>query len=177
MNTMTQSDTISLNFKKIETDTDIETLFELASTIWPICFENIVTREQIDYMLAKMYAPDTIRHETAAGAPFFFVKSEGKNIGYLSYDLFPNSNGIIILHKIYLLPEYWSQGIGNQLIAHVCKQARTAGATAVELNVNKTNSRALKAYGRAGFFVKESVRFDIGGGFEKNDYIMRKELI
>ena len=89
----------------------------------------------------------------------------------------PNSNGVIILHKIYLLPDYWSKSIGNQLITHVFNQASSAGATAVELNVNKANSRAFKAYSRAGFFVKESVRFEIGGGFEKNDYIMRKELI
>lgn len=177
MNARIQPKTIALDFKKVETDTDIKTLVGLASTIWPVCFKDIVTRAQIDYMLAKMYAPETIRRETEAGIAFFFVELAGENIGYLSYDLRPNSYGVIVLQKIYLLPEYWSKGIGNQLIAHVFKQASTAGATAVELNVNKANSRALKAYGRAGFVVKESVRFDIGGGFEKNDYIMRKELI
>ncbi len=177
MNALAQPDVIALDLKKVESDTDIETLFGLASTIWPICFKDIVTRAQIDYMLAKMYAPETIRRETAAGTAFFFVQSQGKNIGYISYNLFPNSEGVVILHKIYLLPDYWSKGIGNQLINHVFKQASTAGATAVELNVNKANARAHKSYSRAGFFVKESVRFDIGGGFEKNDYIMRKELI
>ncbi len=177
MNAILQPHAKALAFKKIESETDIETLFGLASTIWPICFKDVVTRAQIDYMLAGMYAPETIRQETAAGTAFFFVQSEGKNMGYLSYDLLPDSDGVIVLHKIYLLPGYWSKGIGNQLITHVFKEASTAGATAIELNVNKANSRAIKAYGRAGFFVKESLRISIGGGFEKNDYIMRKELI
>ena len=54
--------------------------------------------------------------------------------------------------------------------------AKAAGATAVELNVNQKNARAIKAYRRAGFVVARSFVEDIGGGFSRIDHRMRKEL-
>lgn len=176
MNEPFKPQTIRMAFKKVESDDDIQAAFDLASTIWPICFKDIITEAQIHYMLSAMYSAETIRHETAAGTPFLLVELEGKTSGLISYDLLPNADGVVVLHKIYLLPDYWGKGIGNRLMTHVFHQASEAGASAVELNVNKANSRAIRAYERAGFFVKKSVKIDIGNGFEKNDFIMRKEL-
>ena len=44
------------------------------------------------------------------------------------------------------------------------------------LNVNKNNDRAISAYVRNGFVVREAVVVDIGGGFVMDDYIMAKRL-
>ena len=36
---------------------------ELAGVIWRACYPGIITHEQIDYMLARMYALDVLRDE------------------------------------------------------------------------------------------------------------------
>jgi RimJ/RimL family protein N-acetyltransferase len=48
--------------------------------------------------------------------------------------------------------------------------------TTLILNVNKQNLRAIRAYERNGFFVREAVVVDIGGGFVMDDYVMAKRL-
>lgn len=174
-NTPTAPD-IAFTLRRVETDADIATAFRLVSAIWPACYHGIIADDQIRYMLATMYAPETIRRDTAAGAPFFLVEAERKPIGVISYDTAPDACGVVVLHKIYLLPDWWGKGVGQRLMRQVFAAAKTAGATAVELNVNQNNARAIKAYRRAGFVVARSFVEDIGGGFSRIDHRMRKEL-
>lgn len=166
----------AIALRRVETDDDIAAVFRLVATIWPVCYCGILSDEQIGYMLGTMYAPETIRRETAGGTPFFLVEAEGAPIGVLSFDAAPDARGVVELHKIYLLPAWWSRGIGRRLLRHVAESAAAAGAKAVELNVNQNNARAIRAYTRAGFAVARSFVEDIGGGFSKIDHVMRKEL-
>jgi ribosomal protein S18 acetylase RimI-like enzyme len=46
----------------------------------------------------------------------------------------------------------------------------------VVLGVNKSNEKALRAYRRNGYAVREAVKKDIGGGFFMDDFIMEKVL-
>ena len=36
---------------------------DLAAAIWRACYPGIITHQQIDYMLARMYALETLRDE------------------------------------------------------------------------------------------------------------------
>lgn len=166
----------AITLRRIETDQDIATAFRLVSAIWPVCYRGIITGEQIRYMLDAMYSPGAIRRDTAAGSPFFLVEAGELPIGVISYDTAPAPSGVVMLHKIYLLPDWWGKGVGQWLMQQVFATARAAGATAVELNVNQNNERAIKAYRRAGFTVVRSFVEDIGGGFSRVDHRMRKEL-
>ncbi|MGI5868746.1 MAG: GNAT family N-acetyltransferase [Kiritimatiellia bacterium] len=167
---------IEFTLRRAETDDDIAAAFRLVSTIWPICYRDIITDEQIRYMLDTMYAPETIRRNTAAGTPLYLVETPTAPIGVVSFDAMPNADGVVMLHKIYLLPDWWGKGMGQQLMQRVFAAAKAVGASAVELDVNQRNARAIRAYERAGFFVARSFVEDIGGGFSKIDHRMRKEL-
>ena len=59
---------------------------------------------------------------------------------------------------------------------HVEQRARAHHCTRLYLQVNKNNRSAIDAYLRNGFAVSEAGRFDIGGGFIMDDYIMSKAL-
>ena len=54
--------------------------------------------------------------------------------------------------------------------------ARAAGTRAVKLNVNRGNVRAIAAYERCGFAIRESGDFPIGDGFVMEDYIMVRDI-
>jgi ribosomal protein S18 acetylase RimI-like enzyme len=100
----------------------------------------------------------------------------GELRGFASYG--PTSNaGELKLHKLYIHPECQREGFGTLLLRHVETTARQRGFTAVVLAVNKKNEKAIAAYLKNGFAVRESVIVDIGGGFVMDDYVMAKALM
>jgi len=46
----------------------------------------------------------------------------------------------------------------------------------VVLAVNKKNAKAIAAYRKHGFAIRESAVTDIGSGFVMDDYVMAKEV-
>ncbi len=158
------------------TEADLPAISELAGVIWHACYPGIITVEQIDYMLTRMYALDTMRDEIRSQRIRYdclFV--DGKMAGFASYG--PTSEpGVKKLHKLYLLPESHGCGWGSRLLQHVELEVRHFGARRLILSVNKRNARAIAAYRRNGFAIAESVVSDIGGGFVMDDFIMAKEL-
>jgi diamine N-acetyltransferase len=151
---------------------DIPTLQSLAHRIWHACYPEIISREQITYMLEKMYGTEVIERELASGTIWELAHLGKEPVGYLSYS-FDAATSELTLHKIYLLKELQGQGLGQQLLEHVKNRARQRQATAMSLRVNRGNLKAIAAYQRAGCFIAESNVADIGGGFVMDDYIMK----
>ena len=123
-----------------------------------------------------MYSPKAIGEAAAAGTPYYIVQADGADAGVCSIDLRPAPDGSSELHKIYLLPKWWSRGIGAWLLAELCRRAKDAGASRVWLRVNKRNTRAQKAYSAAGFLNVRAICTDIGGGFAMDDFIFEKSI-
>ena len=149
---------------------------ELAGVIWRACYPGIITSEQIDYMLARMYSLDVLRDEIRSqGIRYDLLLVDGKPAGFASYG--PTSeSGVIKLHKLYLLAEMHGRGLGSRLLQQVEHEVRAGAGSRLILSVNKRNARAIAAYQRNGFVTADSVVTDIGGGFVMDDYIMAKEL-
>lgn len=156
------------------TESDIPLLRDLAQRIWRECYPGIITPEQIEFMLGWMYAEGKIRDELRAGVTWEVVEEDGTAVGFLSFGR--EADGRVKLHKMYVLPARQRRGIGQQLLAHVCESARALGATAVWLQVNKRNERAIGAYLKAGFRIEKEAVFDIGGGFVMDDYLLAKPI-
>lgn len=153
---------------------DIPVIRELAGRIWRAHYPGIITPEQIEYMLARMYAPGTLRVDMDAGARFLLARAGGKPVGYLAWK--PAPDGAALLEKLYLLPEHHGTGWGRLMLARVIGDARAGGARRLDLYVNKANAKAIRAYGKAGFAIAEAVVKDIGGGFVMDDYRMSLAL-
>ena len=156
------------------TEADLTAVSKLAGIIWRACYPGIITHAQIDYMLARMYALDTMHEEIRAqGIRYALLLVDGKPGGFASYG--PASEpDVIKLHKLYLLPELHGRGLGSRLLQHCEQEIRATGARRLILSVNKRNAKAIAAYRRNGFVIADSVVTDIGGGFVMDDYIMAK---
>ncbi len=154
---------------------DVETIRGLAGTIWRTCYPEVIPVEQIEYMLAWMYAPHRIAGEMARGVTYELAVDDGEPVGYLAHE--PMADGTARhLNKLYLLPRLHGQGHGQAMLRHVMDSAEAAGAQALELRVNRANHRAVRAYLRAGFTVTDERCVDIGSGFVMDDFIMRCPL-
>jgi GNAT superfamily N-acetyltransferase len=151
-------------------------LAELAGVIWRRHYPGIISLEQIDYMLGKMYALDKLREEIRFQGIFFYrLIVDGKMVGFASIGPLDPPEAWK-LHKLYLMPELHGRGLGSHLLQHCELEARRAGARRLQLAVNKRNLRPIAAYQRNGFAVIQSVVTDFGNGFVMDDYIMAKDL-
>ena len=153
-------------------EADIPLLRDLAQHIWRECYPQIISVEQIEFMLGWMYGEEEIRRQLRAGVTWEIVEDEGAAIGFLSFSV--EADGRVKLHKMYLLPNRQRGGIGRQLLAHVCECARALGAQEVWMQVNKRNQPAIGAYLKAGFRIEKEAVFEIGGGFVMDDYLMTR---
>ena len=145
---------------------------KLAETIWPVCYKDILSAEQIEYMMDMMYSADVIAREIAEGICYCFVESGGRIAGYLSWGPWDAVTMSAKLHKLYLLPELHCKGIGSRAIEMVKQQLEAAGFCRLLLNVNRQNSKAIKCYERNGFSIIKQENNDIGNGFFMNDFVM-----
>ena len=139
---------------------DVETLRRLAEEAFPATYREILSAEQIDYMMEWMYAREKILGEMAASTAWFVAEADGEPCGYLSVER--AGDEVCILRKIYLLPRFQ----GRDLCGGPCR---------MELHVNRRN-RARGFYERMGMRCLRSGDFPIGGGYLMNDWIMGLEI-
>ncbi|QYX33465.1 GNAT family N-acetyltransferase [Sphaerospermopsis torques-reginae] len=162
-------------------DTDFEELIKVSREIWCSHYPGVISIEQIEYMLDKMYALEIIEKEVYQLGIFYDkVVKDNQIVGYLSYcaEVKDNINNInyFKLHKCYLLPALHGFGYGQIMLSHVCQKAKEMNLQQIILNVNKRNEKGIKAYTRFGFKIMESKVIDFGGGFVMDDYIMSYEI-
>ena len=167
----------ALEFVPVDTDALAARARAIAEAAWPPTYEGLIPPAQIPYMIERMYAPEAIRADTAAGSPFYLLRADGADAGVCSFDLTKrDERGGAEPHKLYTLPADWGRGLGRLALDEICRRCREAGATSVWLRVNKGNARAQKAYRAAGFANVRAVCTDIGGGFVMDDFVFVRPL-
>ena len=150
---------------------DIEIIRTIAAATWPSTYLDIIGQNQIDYMLDKMYNRGELLKQLMEGHIFLIAEDNENQFGFAGYSVVDHDERIYKLHKLYVLPSAHGKGVGKILTNEVFHQVKEAGATALQLNVNKHN-KAKDFYLKGGFTIKESVKLDIGGGYFMDDYVM-----
>jgi GNAT superfamily N-acetyltransferase len=135
----------------------------------------MLSAAQIEYMLAQMYDLSVMEREVLREGVTYECGA-GADDELLAFAAWGPVAPATKLHKLYVDPAHQRRGLGSDLIEHVERLGRAAGARRLTLNVNKRNAGALAAYGRWGFAVASGVVVDIGGGFVMDDWIMEKPL-
>ena len=152
----------------------LEGIVALANVVWWAHYPGIISEAQIDYMLRQMYDLEVMRQELRDGLRYDRLLINGQLKAFAAYG--PCQPHVMKLHKLYVHPECHRQGYGSQLLQHVEYQCRQAGFAQLLLNVNKGNTKAIAAYHKNGFVIREAVTVDIGHGFVMDDFVMVKEL-
>ncbi len=161
----------------VEATTDhIYNIQVLSNVIWPATFSNILSQEQISYMMDMMYSTSSLEKQiNELNHHYLLAEEDGEYLGYLSYELNYKGTPITKIHKIYILPSIQGKGVGRLFIDAVSKLALKNNNTLLSLNVNRYN-KAIDFYKRMGFDFFTSENIDIGNGFLMEDYVMNKDL-
>ncbi len=155
---------------------ELELIRSLIQKIWKPTYREILSEEQMDYMLEMMYDAGTLQAQMAAGHVFLILREDETPVGFAGYECnYHQEAGTCKLHKIYLLPETQGKGFGKMLLHAVVEKAKEAGQERLLLNVNRYN-KALQFYRNYGFEVIAEEDIDIGKGYLMNDYVMELSL-
>lgn len=155
----------------------ISNIQQVARDAWPVAFAEILTPQQIEYMMEMMYSKEALTKQIVElNNHFFIAKVDGSAVGYISIEHNINQSNKTKIHKIYLLPEYQSLGVGHALYKYAVAEAELNGDIAIYLNVNKYNKKAISFYRRVGFKVVKEEIIDIGNGFVMDDYVFEIDI-
>ena len=154
----------------------ISTISELAQEFWPVAFASILSNQQIAYMMQMMYSKGSLEEQMNKGHQFALANKNGKKVGYMSYEIDCDNLNKTKIHKLYISPNYQRYGIGKAMVNFVAKEALKANNSALFLNVNKHNNKAIGFYKKNHFQLVKEEQIDIGNGFIMDDYVFELKL-
>ena len=97
---------------------------DLAYAIWPNTYGDILSIEQLNYMLNNFYSLENLENQMDKGQVFKLLLDENKVVGFVAYEFNCNETGLLKIHKIYLLPETQGKGFGKFMIDEVIQIAQ-----------------------------------------------------
>ncbi|MGL6129691.1 GCN5 family acetyltransferase [Chryseobacterium artocarpi] len=155
------------------TEKDIPLIQDLARRSWENAYAEILSKEQMKYMLSEMYSETEITsHLQNSDYHYYLILDEANDsyegfIGY-QHNYEPKTTK---LHRIYLVPESKGKGMGKGALLFLNEKVSENDNNRIILNVNKYNE-ARKFYESQGYKVYDEGVFDIGNGFVMDDYLM-----
>lgn len=154
---------------------DVFLVNHLAHQIWPHTFRDILSKDQIDYMLDWMYNVQTLEEQVQIGHLYYVVKENGVAKGFVGLEPnFPDAD-MLRIHKLYVLPDAHGKGLGRALLNQAIDVAFDLDLHTLHLNVNRFN-KAVEFYKHCGFEIVGEEDIDIGKGYLMEDYIMELKV-
>ncbi|MFV8372320.1 GNAT family N-acetyltransferase [Flavobacterium sp. LB2P74] len=155
---------------------DLNTIQEIANITWPITYGEILSKEQLNYMMDLIYSDESLIKQIQKKEQLFYIVNEETSIlAFIAIEHNYKNEAVTRIHKIYILPEAQGKGIGKILIDAVQKLATENKSTSLSLNVNRFN-KALAFYQKLGFEIIAEENIEIGNGYLMEDYKMEKKL-
>jgi diamine N-acetyltransferase len=158
--------------QNIKTD-QVKLIHDLAHKIWPHTFRDILSQEQITYMLDWMYNLPTLMTQIQSGHEFYIYYEQDQAVGFMGVEKIEHK---LKIHKLYVLPEKQGQGIGKIFFDFAIARATELDCRALFLNVNRFNSAA-QFYKRMNMQIIKEEDIEIGNGYLMEDYVFEISLI
>ena len=155
---------------------DINIIRSLASVVFPDTYKEILSPEQLKYMMEWMYSAESLHKQMKEdGHIYYLAYQDNEPVGYLSIQ--PEGEHTFHLQKIYVLPSFQGMKLGKLLFEQAIKAIKELypAPCQMRLNVNRHN-KALTFYQKMGMTKVDEGDFPIGNGYYMNDYIMGLDI-
>lgn len=153
------------------TKDDVIIVHQLARTIWPEAFKDILEPAQIEYMLEWMYNVNTLTEQAQTGHLFYMITSDGVPKGFIGLEPNYPDVGTLRIHKLYVQANAHGLGLGKALLEKALEVGRELDVATINLNVNRYN-KAVDFYKHHGFQIVKEEDIKIGKGYLMEDYVM-----
>ena len=160
-------------------ENDLQTIHDMAQVVFRQTYHEILSSQQMEYMMEWMYSLPNLRNQLSDGHAYFIAYMDGTPCGYMSIQQegFHEDVMVFHLHKLYVMSSMHGKGIGRLLFNQAQEYVSERFASSrIELNVNRKNP-AVHFYRHIGMRVLREGDFHIGEGFYMNDYIMGIDVL
>lgn len=165
---------MQIDIIKAKDNSQIEKIVTIAEEIWQECFVDIISENQINYMVDKFQSLDAIKNQIAnENYIYYAVYCDDKLCGYIAIK---EEEEKLFLSKLYLHKDYRGKGIASIMFEKIFDEGRKKSKKSVYLTVNKHNKIAIDVYKAKGLKITDSVVTDIGEGYVMDDYIFEYQL-
>lgn len=162
-----------LNFAVVDNAGMIEVVASMAQIIWHEYYHDILSQNQIKYMLETIQSEAAITKVIEDHTSIYYLLSFNEiPVGYIALNKERDS---LLLSKCYILNEHRGKGYFKQILRFVEEMAMDLGMYQIDLFVNK-NNKSREIYEHLGFKLLGDYQFDIGNGYLMDDFKMSKQL-
>lgn len=148
----------------------------VARRAWHEAHGEIIGEEAVEALLEKWYSKqqlvEAIEREDA---PMFVAIDDGDVVGFAQGGPSDDGPADAIVSRIYVLPDYWGEGIGTTLLQRLFDELRQVDHDGVWLAVMAENDLARSFYDEQGFERHEKRTVDLAGQ-PVDDLVLVKEL-
>jgi ribosomal protein S18 acetylase RimI-like enzyme len=132
------------------TEGDLESVRGVLVETWHDTYDALMGREKVVEITGKWHSVEVLaRQLAAAGTSFLVAETEQRVVGHAFAH--GQDGAALYLRRLYVLPSWQRQGIGEQLLAAIL--SRHPQSRMVRLNVETENAKAVAFYRRQGFRV------------------------
>ena len=165
---------IKISFEQVTSTKQIDTVVQLAHTIWQEHYTPIIGADQVAYMLKTFHSAQTISDEIEnKGYEYFLIIKDTTPVGYMGISI---KDQKLFLSKFYILLQYRQNGFGKLSIDFLKQLSHSLELNNITLTVNKNNLNTITAYKKIGFKIIAEVCADIGEGYIMDDYEMELSI-
>ena len=165
---------MNITFEQVITKEQIKVLADTANVVWHDAFKEILTLEQIEYMIKKFQSFQALSQAiNDNGYKYYLIKTDNNVAGYTGLH---EENGKMFLSKLYILKEYRGKQISSKTFDFIENLAKGKNLKSVWLTVNRNNKHAIAVYKHKGFILIREQVADIGNGFVMDDFVFEKVL-
>jgi ribosomal protein S18 acetylase RimI-like enzyme len=165
---------MNITFEQVITKEQIKVLADTANVVWHDAFKEILTLEQIEYMIEKFQSFQALSQAiNDNGYKYYLIKTDNNVAGYTGLH---EENGKMFLSKLYILKEYRGKQISSKTFDFIENLAKVKNLKSVWLTVNRNNKHAIAVYKHKGFILIREQVADIGNGFVMDDFVFEKVL-
>ncbi len=151
----------------------IADIIRIARETWHHTYKEIISPEQIRYMLNLFYTEHVLEEQIQHSQHHFHIaQDQDKTLGY-SHCIEEDQDNLK-LSKLYVYPHTQGSGVGRMLMNNVEQLGRSLQKTKILLNVNRQNP-AKDFYLRQGYQIVQTIDIPLGE-FWLNDFVMSKAL-
>lgn len=152
-------------------ESDLGAIAAMAREIWNTHYVPMIGQEQVDYMLGKFYSHQSLTEQQSKGHRFYLIGQEDATVGFLSVS--DSGDRDYFLHKLYIYNQKANAGSGTEVLHELIRMTNPKTLT---LTVNRQNYKSINFYFKNGFKIKSVEDFDIGNGYEMNDFVMERRF-
>lgn len=165
---------MTIQIKKVASESDIQTVAHLAESIWNEYFPKIIGHEQTQYMISLFQSENAISAQIRMNEYSYYLIFDGNlPAGYFSVAV---RGCEMFLSKIYIKSDFRGLGLASIAFEFIENEARSCHLDHIRLTVNRGNDSSINIYEHRGFKIVDQQKLDIGHGFYMDDYIMEKPV-